>query len=98
MRCRANPFAGAVTWEPITGLIQRGALLAVAAIETRAECIAARGPWSVVRAPCPKGPGARFRLRNGGFLPFIRDSGPRGGVAAAPALFRTNNHRKNDMA
>ena len=45
-----------------------------------------------------KGPGACFRVRNGGFLGFFRDSGPRGGEAAAPALFRTNNYGKNDMA
>ena len=56
------------------------------------------GAWSGFRAPWLKGPGARFRVRNGGFPGFSRDSGPRGGVAAAPALFRTNNHRKNDMA
>ena len=51
----------------------------------------AHGSWG-------RGPVAVLGLRNGGFLGFSRDSGPWGGEAAAPALFRTNNYGKNDMA
>ena len=54
--------------------------------------------WRMAHGSWRKGPGARFRVRNGGFPGFFRDSGPRGGEAAAPALFRTNNYGKNDMA
>ena len=46
----------------------------------------------------PKGPATRFRVRNGGKPPFFPGSRPTGGEAAAPALFRANNHGKNDMA
>ena len=46
----------------------------------------------------PRFPGTDSGYENGGNLPFFNDSGRPGGPASAPALFRVNNYRKNDMA
>ena len=56
------------------------------------------GALALFRAPWLEDPRARFRPQNGCFPPFFRDSGPRGGGAAAPALFLSNNYVINDMA
>ena len=56
------------------------------------------GALAMFRAPWLEDPRARFRPQNGCFPPFFRDSGPRGGGAAAPALFLSNNYVINDMA
>jgi len=60
--------------------------LHVPALHVPALHAPARGPWSVVRAPCPKVPRDRFKIRNPGFLPFIRDSRPMGGSGGGSGL------------
>ena len=62
-----------------------------------------RRPDPATRATGIARHGARFLgtdsgTENGGRPGFFRDSGPSGGPAAAPALFRVNNHGKNDIA
>ena len=56
------------------------------------------GPGVPFPAPWPKVPRPRSSLRNGGKLPKTPENRPPGPMAAAPASFRTNNPRKNDIA
>jgi len=58
--------------------------------------VGSRGPWSAHHGARVLDPGLGARNRRN--PPKIAILAPWGGVAAAPALFRVNNYRKNDMA
>ena len=73
-------------------------LLDVPALDVPALDVRRSMPRRSLRAPWRKGPDARSGAQKARFSAVFPDFRPRGGAASAPALFRTNNYRKNDMA